>query len=163
MSSCICAICGKQKAGAQDWYLIAENPWEDRVRIIHWENGVALNPGVLSACSAAHVRELLIQWLNVEILPASQKSLPPAFACKHPDFVQSDAWELAGRVPPIGELAIHRRGLHDSPATLKSLLDAIFCTLQNESPDSEFLAEENILAYPPYEQEIISLARSASA
>lgn len=162
MSSCVCAICGNQKVGQQNWYLIAENPWEDRVRIMHWENGLALSPGILSACGATHVRELLIQWLTSEILPSNQKSLPPIFAAEQPDFFHSPAWELAGRVPPIGELAVHRRALHDSPATLRSVLDAVFCTLQNESPDSETFAE-HVLTYTPHAQGMMSMAQSASA
>ncbi len=163
MSSCVCAICGDQKAGQQNWYLIAENPWEDRVRIMHWENCLALSPGILSACGAVHVRELLTQWLNSEILSSSQKSLPPIFTREQPDFFHSPAWELAGRVQPIGELAVHRRALHDSPATLQSVLDAVFRTLQNESPDPEILAEQNILAYTPSAQGMMRLAQSASA
>ena len=160
MSSCVCAICGSQKIGQQNWYLIATNPWEDRIRIMRWENCLALNPGILSACSGAHVGELLIQWLNSEILPASQKGLPPIFASEQSDFFPSPAWEVAGRMPPIGELAVHRCALQDSPATLRSVLDAVLRTLQNESPDSEIFTERNVLSYT---QKMMTLARSASA
>jgi hypothetical protein len=163
MSSCVCAICGNRKAGQQNWYLIAENPWEDRVRIMRWESCLALSPGILSACGAAHVRELLIQWLNSEILASNQKSLPPIFARAQGDFFHTPAWELAAGMQPIGELAVHRRTLQDSPATLRSVLDAVFHALQDESPDAEIFAEQNVLSYSPCSQEIMGLAQSASA
>ncbi|MGH9567963.1 MAG: hypothetical protein ACRD4I_18475, partial [Candidatus Angelobacter sp.] len=73
------------------------------------------------------------------------------------------AWELAGRASPIGELAVHRRALHDSPAMLRSVLDAVFRTLQNESPDSEIFAEQSVLAYTPCPPGMLGLAQSASA
>jgi hypothetical protein len=130
---------------------------------MHWENGLAVSAGILSACGAAHVRELLTQWLNSEILSSSQKSLPPIFTREQVDFFHSPAWELAGRVQPIGELAVHRRALHDSPAMLQSVLDAVFRTLLNESPDSEIFAKQNILVCPPSAQGMMSLAQSASA
>jgi hypothetical protein len=50
--------------------------------------------------------------------------------------------------------------LQDSPATLRSVLDAVFRTLQNESPDSEIFTERNVLSYT---QKMMTLARSASA
>lgn len=163
MSSCVCAICGNQKVGQQNWYLIATNPWEDRIRIMHWENHLAISPGILSVCGAAHVRELLIQWLASEILPSSQKSLPPIFTNEQSDLLQSPAWELTTRLQPIGELSVHRGALHDSPVTLRSVLDAVFRTLENESPDPEIFAEQNVLAYTSCTQEVMSSARSASA
>lgn len=167
MNACVCAICGNQKAGLRNWFLIAENPWEDRVRIMHWENCLALSPGILSACGPAHVRELLTQWLNSEILFSSQKSLPPIFMREQADFFHSPAWELAGRYSPLansqsigGRCTIALQCC--SPCSMPFyVLFSVLRTLQNELPDSEIFAEQN--AYTPSARGMMSLAQSASA
>jgi len=148
--------------GQQRWYLMAKNPWEDRIRIMHWENGMALSTGILSACSAAHVRELLVRWLDAEFSAPSQQNLPPIFALEQTDLDASPAWALATRVQPIGELAIHRGALHESPSTLTSVLDAISHTLQNASADSEIFGHQDTSAYAPCVPQMAVRARSAS-
>ena len=158
-----CAVCGSLKIKQQSWYLIVKNPWEDRVKILRWESALAGSPGILSACGASHVRDLLIQWLTSETLPSGQESLPPVFAPEQSDFFEVPAWQLASHLHPIGELAIHRRSLHESPATLHSVLDAVFCTLQNESPNPEIFADQSVLSCPPRTSELMPFAQSASA
>ena len=44
-----CAICGSEKNGDQLWLLLLENRWEDKLRILHWDNILAVQPGAFPA------------------------------------------------------------------------------------------------------------------
>jgi hypothetical protein len=54
-----CAICGDEQPGNQTRFLVAENRWEDKLTILHWDEQLASREGVQLACSS-HVEELVI-------------------------------------------------------------------------------------------------------
>src|SRR5437867_6940065 len=51
-----CVICGEEKPDHDSWFLLAENQWEDKLKVLQWNEQLAKS-GAL-ACSPAHVEEL---------------------------------------------------------------------------------------------------------
>jgi len=139
----LCAICGDEKSAGGLWFLLAENRWEDKLKILRWDPQLARQDGIRRACSAAHVQELVVHWMTTGSLSypfarASYDDRPaPAMDADWPDRVDIDT-HVARQ---IGELAIHRdsvkRVLSESPQYLKTILDALIAALQRESRTTE--------------------------
>jgi len=154
-----CSICGDEEPDARDWFLISENCLEDKLLILHWNDRLAGRLGIHSACSAAHVQELVVHWMTTGslnypfALPKSAKS--PLRRATGPGRVSPP---IPGcRTRPIGELAVDResmkRVLSDSPHSLRSILDALLRALQEPpSPHGAELEAEGIaLATIPWD------------
>jgi hypothetical protein len=60
-----CAVCGEEDVRPVNWYLLAENSWMNRVKILLWSDALACQPGVLPVCCAEHVQELVAHWMAV--------------------------------------------------------------------------------------------------
>jgi hypothetical protein len=150
-----CAICLEPRTENDGWFLLTENRWTDRLKILGWSDVLASQPGVHAACGAEHVQQLVIHWMAVGTLDypfarndASKKKLkrksplPSAAALPEPD--------IRG-LKVFGELAVHResleRVLNDSPESLVSILTALISALGGHppamQPDEE--KEEEIL------------------
>jgi hypothetical protein len=135
----LCAICGDEKSAGGLWFLLAENRWEDKLKILQWDSQLARQDGIRRACSAAHVQELVVHWMITGSLnypfarvSSDDKTVLPC----------DGAWPISVDVDThvarqIGELAIHRdsvkRVLSESPQYLKTILDALVAALQRES------------------------------
>ena len=135
-----CTICGESRSTDQVWFLLAESHWDDKLKILHFQEEVAHRSGVHRACCPSHVEELVVHWMTVG-------SLDVPFAARH------DRWELrrASSLPLvleadtsgarlIGELAVHResvgRALEDNPDSLQIILDELLDTLEREAANS---------------------------
>lgn len=64
----LCAICGDEKSAGGLWFLLAENRWEDKLKILQWDPQLARQDGIRPACSAAHVQELVVHWMTTRSL-----------------------------------------------------------------------------------------------
>ena len=145
----LCAICGDEKSAGGLWFLLAENRWEDKLKILQWDPQLARQDGIRRACSAAHVQELVVHWMTTGSLnyPFARVSSDDKAAPR------CEAWPVRADVDTrvarqIGELAIHRdsvkRLLGESPQYLKTILDALVAALQRESrPTRRETAAEN--------------------
>jgi hypothetical protein len=63
-----CTICGTERMTDADWFLIAESRWEDRVKVLQWNDQLAMRPSIHTACSPNHVRELVVHWMTTGII-----------------------------------------------------------------------------------------------
>jgi hypothetical protein len=151
-----CAICGSENPIHGSWFLIIENSWADRVRIIPWDICLAGQPEILMACSAAHTCDILHQWVALGSLTTTPELTPhlpyPKEYLAQDANIGSDslflhAWNLAGSSQPV-ELAVCRRSLQLNPELTKSVLDAVLRALQNE-PSYASAREANILCSIP--------------
>jgi hypothetical protein len=139
MAGQVCTICGEQKAAGQIWFLLAENSWEDKLQVLHWQDRLANRDGVYRACSPAHVRELVTHWMTMGTLDypfadssgkvgRPRRSLAPVAVFAEPDIQE---------VRQIGELAVHResvgRILEDNPDSLQIILDELSDALERET------------------------------
>jgi hypothetical protein len=139
-----CAICGAETLGDPDWFLVRQDYWQDKLRILHWNDRLAAQEGVQCACTAEHMQELVVHWMTTG-------SLNYPFAELAEDPRQHGLRQrVAGLAGPgsetlgarqIGELAVHReslqRALNENPQSLRTILDALSVALQQESPGGE--------------------------
>ncbi len=134
-----CAVCGEERSPGDVWFLVAENRWEDRLKVLHWNERLAAREGVQRACSARHVEELVVHWMTTGSLdyPFARAALgagPPRRLFKGwPAPDELDVLETG----QIGDLAVHREGiehvLSEHPESLRAILDALARALQKET------------------------------
>jgi len=149
-----CAICGEEKPDDDSWFLLAENQWEDKLKILQWNDRLAKFMAL--ACSPAHVEELVIHWMTAGSLdyPFARTSTRPRWRSRQPWRASCDL-DMTG-VRQIGELAVDResmeRVLSDTPQSLQTILDALMDALRQETSSlytaAESEEEEELLAIP---------------
>jgi hypothetical protein len=138
-----CAICGSRRLSTDRWFLVAENRWEDKLRVLQWNERLAEHEGIRHACSAAHVEELVVHWMTTGDL-----GYPFARTGFGLETVRriGGTWGTNGDVDTrdahlIGELAVHResleRVLFESPQSLRTVLDALLNALRRETAKRE--------------------------
>jgi hypothetical protein len=126
-----CAVCGEANADPAQWFLITENHWEDKLRILEWNPRLASEQGIHLACSPSHVQELVVHWM-------ATGSVHHPFAQTTNYKTSAQPWNDSAQLRPIlntkgtrtiSELTVHResmyRALSESPGSLKSILDAL--------------------------------------
>ena len=130
-----CAICGEERSGNEPRFLLAENSWEDKLTILHWNENLASRDGIQVACGLDHAEELAILWMTTGQLdyPFARTALG-ASAWRH--ISRPNSWiDLSGG-RRIGELAVHResveRLLTENPQSIKVILDALLHALRQE-------------------------------
>jgi hypothetical protein len=135
-----CTICGDERLPGQVWFLVAESHWEDKLKVLEWQDVLARRPGIYAACSAGHVEELVVHWMTAGSL----------------DYPFATVGHKAGRrmrgagsflptieepdtrgARQIGELAVDResvrRALRDDPGCLRVILDELVHALERET------------------------------
>lgn len=60
-----CAICGEERQRGEEWFVLVENRWTDRLKIPSWNETLALSTGTHLACGATHVQQLVVHWMTM--------------------------------------------------------------------------------------------------
>jgi len=130
-----CAICGEANPDPTQWFLVTENDWEDKIKILEWNSLLASQQGIHLACCPSHVQELVVHWMAT-----GSVSYPFAQTTSHSltrlwnDFSKLHAAVNTIGVRTLSELTVHResmrRVLGENPESLKSILDALLEALQ---------------------------------
>src|SRR5579863_4789822 len=134
-----CTICGEEKSAQQVWFLVAESHWEDKLKVLQWQDELARRRGIYAACSAGHVEELVVHWMTTGSL-----DYPFATVGHKRERRPRRGWVLPTIEEPdikgarlIGELAIDResvrRALRDDPDSLQVILDELLNALERET------------------------------
>jgi hypothetical protein len=135
-----CTICGEERSAGQVWFLVAESHWEDKLKVLEWQDELAKRQGIYAACCGGHVEELVVHWMTTGSL-----DYPFATVGLKPDrHRQRLGWTLPTIEEPdirgarlIGELAVDResvrRALREDPDSLQVILDELLNALQRES------------------------------
>ncbi len=154
----VCTICGGKRSAEDRWFLLAETPWDDKLRVLRWSAGLAATEGMYGVCSPLHVRELVVHWMTTGSLdyPFARTELPLAWRAQRlGSMAESNCAELdASR---LGELAVHResvaRALSEDPQSLNVILDELLMVLRREAGEisSEVEAEDEMLCAPSQE------------
>jgi hypothetical protein len=137
-----CKICGETCSGERTGFLIAEDPWQDTLRISHWDEHLAAKRGVYAACNRIHLKQLIVHWMVLG-------------SVGYP-FAMATGWDMSlGMLSTrtlaedsrydgsgfIGELAVHResmrRVLSENPDSLRTILDALMHAAQPEFDETE--------------------------
>lgn len=133
-----CAICGEIRQHGNGWFMLVENRWTDRLKILAWNGTLAGTDGVHSACSTSHVQQLVVHWMTMGSLDFPFADAPVAHAAKKASKArvldQPVGYASSSRV--LGELAVHReslrRVLSENPESLVGVLEALTSALTNE-------------------------------
>jgi hypothetical protein len=151
----VCSICAESQSGQSNWFLLVEDKWLDRLKILHWNETLAVQPGVQCACSAAHAQGLVAHWMATGSLeyPFARSSptdkRPPPKSHRKRGAERTVCSVPAGQL--IGELAVDRKSLErvlvENPASLSSILEALLSALRGEPVVAEgrLQAEELML------------------
>jgi hypothetical protein len=133
-----CSICGELGFGEDGWFVLVENRWTDRLKILAWNEALASGAGAHVACGAAHVQQLVVHWMTMGSLEypfaeAPRRATMPKLP--HIKEIPRAEADLRGtRV--VGELAVHResleRILQESPESLAPILEALTSALTND-------------------------------
>lgn len=134
-----CTICGAPKGEEQGWFLISEDHWQDKLRLLHWDDHLARQCDMHCACSPGHLQQLVIHWMTTG-------SLEHPFAIAHSEIPSArrpsaSDWRFRpsekNAPKPIGELSVHResmqRVLQENPQSLQTILDALLSALHKEA------------------------------
>jgi hypothetical protein len=136
-----CTICGEQRSGKQRRFLIAEDRWQDKLKILHWDDRLATRKGIHGACGPAHLEELVVHWMTTGCLDHPFARLAPRRGrTRHAPAPAKDDLSIGGgRL--IGELSVHResmqRVLSENPLCLQTILDALLSALEHDGPGPE--------------------------
>src|SRR5258708_7534711 len=126
-----CSVCGVDTFRHTGWFLVAENRWLDRLKILSWHPSLARQKDVQSVCCRRHLKTLIGHWLteaSLRLPPAQHLPLPIG---SDPGLTDVDLGQQSlGRL--VGELAVHREAFSSvwsgSPAALECILDALVAT-----------------------------------
>ncbi len=132
-----CSVCGLVTFRHFGWFLVVENRWLDRLKILSWHPSLAKQKDVRSVCCRQHLKTLIAHWLNqasLRLPPAEHPPLPIGSDPTLPE-VELDPQSL-GRL--VGELAVHRESFSSvwsgSPAALECILDALIASGGKNEP-----------------------------
>jgi hypothetical protein len=145
-----CSVCGLDTFRHTGWFLVVENRWLDRLKILSWHSSLATQKGMKSICCRDHLKTLISYWLtqaSLRLPPARSSPLPIS---SNPDLTDIDLGRYAvGRL--LGELAVHRESFSrvwsGSPESLESILDALLTIEAESKPHAlEFQLFEPVIA-----------------
>ena len=66
----VCTICEQERVGVDGWFMLAENEWLDRLKVLAWNDTLAVREDVHCLCCVAHVQELVAHWMATDSLAA---------------------------------------------------------------------------------------------
>jgi hypothetical protein len=135
-----CAICGEERLSGQVWFLVAESQWEDKLKVLEWQDALSRRRGVYAACCGGHVEELVVHWMTTGSLdyPFATVGHKPESRRQHFGWILPAIEEPDTRgARLIGELAVDResvrRALREDPNSLQVILDELLHALKRES------------------------------
>ena len=136
-----CSVCGLDSFRHARWFLVVENRWLDRLKILSWHASLATQKDMKSVCCRQHLKSLIAHWLcegNLSVAPVHYLPKPLGSDASLADFDLGP--HSAGRL--VGELAVHRdscsRGWSGSAAALECIVDALISNAAgNKSPALE--------------------------
>lgn len=134
-----CAICGEERLRAEPWFLVAQDSWADKLKILHWNEHLAARVGVHCACGSAHVQELVVHWMTTGSLdyPFARATLGcgKTVRPRGPSLPGRPDADIRG-ARTIGELAVHRESMErllvENPHSLNAILQALLSALEQE-------------------------------
>ncbi len=139
----VCTICGERRSGRPHWFLVAEDRWQDKLIILHWDDALATRQGIHCACSPAHLQQLVVHWMTTGSLdhPFAKTVVRPKHAGPRGSEEPAGEYLRTSGARQIGELSVHResmqRVLSESPQSLQTILDALLSALHRETPRPE--------------------------
>lgn len=123
-----CSVCGLDTLRHKGWFLLIENRWFDRLKILSWHASLASQANMKSICCRQHLKTIIAHWLMQASLRLPPQFTPPLPIGSDMSVVDADlSPDSVGRL--VGELSVHRESFSrvwsGSPAALEYILDAL--------------------------------------
>ncbi|HEY4843068.1 MAG TPA: hypothetical protein VIH78_13940 [Terriglobales bacterium] len=143
-----CCVCGldtfrhTHTFRHKGWFLVGENRWVNRLRILPWHSSLAAQKDMRSFCCRQHLKTLIGHWLNQASLRLPSSHDPPLPIRSDPNL--ADVHLGPGAVGCLlGELAVHRESFSrvwsGPAATLETIVDVLITIGdENETHALEF-------------------------
>jgi hypothetical protein len=134
-----CAVCGLDTFRHKGWFLVVENRWLDRLKILSWHSSLAAQKGIKSVCCRQHLKTLVAHWMTQASLrvPQAEFVLP---AIGSDEAVGDDDFGPESVSRLVGELAVHRESFSrvwsGSPEALECILDALIAIGAENKPQA---------------------------
>jgi hypothetical protein len=134
-----CSVCGLDTFRHTGWFLVVENRWLDRLKILSWHASLAKQKDMKSVCCREHLKTLIAHWMcqaSLRLPPAHYSPLPIGSDPSLADFDLGP--HSVGRL--VGELAVHRESFSrvwsGSAAALECIIDALITIGDENKPHS---------------------------
>ena len=135
-----CAVCGVQSDQHARWFLVVENAWLDRIKILSWHPALAEQKAMKSVCGKRHLKILITHWLTFANL-RFVASRTPEFAIPAEEDAIDCQPELRLGGLLVRELAVHRESLSrlwsGSSEERETIFEVLIGGLQPSQPDEE--------------------------
>jgi hypothetical protein len=147
-----CVVCGLETKRHNGWFLVMENRWLDRLKILTWHPLVARQSRLQSVCGEEHLRTLLTHWLAYANLQFLATGSSPWAAGGSVREAEADAAALPfGEV--VGELAVQRESFSrvwtGSPEALECIVNALIDGMGTRTRVPAFPWPDQATAPPP--------------
>ncbi len=134
-----CSVCGLDTFRHTGWFLVVENRWLDRIKILSWHAALANQKNMKSVCCRQHLKTLIAHWLTQASLRFPPAQNPPLPIGSDASLCDVDLGPNSiGRL--VGELAVHRESFSrvwsGSPAALECILDALITIGAENKPQA---------------------------
>ncbi|MBI3474523.1 MAG: hypothetical protein HY010_02230 [Acidobacteria bacterium] len=143
-----CGVCGIETKRHAGWFLVMENCWLDRVKVLSWNPVLAREGRIRAVCGKVHLKIMLTHWLNcanLQLMAGGTAPLPADMNVARSRYASFSA----GRV--LGELAVEREWLSPvwtgSPETMECILDALIGETDAQSQALKVTSLENLVGY----------------
>jgi len=123
-----CVVCGIETKRHAGWFLLMDNCWLDRVRVLSWHPVLAREGRMRGVCGKEHLKTLVTHWLNhadLQLIASGASPLPPAI-----DGSQNGCnYSASSMGKVVGELTVQRESLSrvwtGSPEARECILNAL--------------------------------------
>src|SRR5258708_5605340 len=146
-----CVVCGIETKRHTGWFLVMDNCWLDRVKVMSWHPALAGTGRARAVCGKMHLKALLTHWLNYANLQlaATGGPLPMSFdGSPASNYINASL----GRV--VGELAVEREpqspGWTGSPEAMECILDLLIGETEIRSGTLQLTPLERLVGGPRY-------------
>lgn len=145
-----CVVCGIETKRHTGWFLVMDNYWLDRVKVLSWHPVLARTGRMRGVCGKLHLKILLTHWLNHANLQLVANGGAPLPIALDPALAGPSGANLSvGRV--VGELAIERDllspGWTGSPETMECILNTLIGETEVRSQSLERPSLERLMGY----------------
>jgi|SRR5882672_4251318 len=145
-----CVVCGIETKRHAGWFLVMDNYWLDRVKILSWHPVLARERAMRGVCGRLHLKMLLTHWLNhanLQLIAGGMARIPVAVDATPAEsrYTRSSL----GRV--VGELAVDRDGVSSewtgSPEAMECILDTLIGETESRPRDLDLTSLERLVGY----------------
>lgn len=144
-----CVVCGIETKRHAGWFLVMDNCWLDRVKILSWHPVLAQEGRMRGVCGKKHLKTLLTHWLthaNLQLVGSGASPWPTALDTSE---TGSNYAFSVGRV--VGELAVHRESLSrvwtGSPEAMECILNALIGGTETQPRGAELPIPDRPVGY----------------